>query len=47
MVEDAKKKSQTADLLKEADEFAEKNAENIIETTISKKVEEKEEELDR
>lgn len=47
MVEDAKKKSQTADLLKEADEFAEKNAENIIETTISKEVEEKEEELAR
>ena len=47
MVEDAKKKSQTADLLKEADEFAEKNVENIIETTIPKEVEEKEEELDR
>lgn len=41
-----KKKSQTADLLKEADEFAEKNAGNIIEATITPELE-KEDELDR
>ena len=46
LVEDAKKKSQTADLLKEADEFAEKNAGNIIEATITPELE-KEDELDR
>lgn len=46
MVDDAKKKSKTADLLKEADEFAERNIGNIVKETLETSIE-KDEEIDR
>lgn len=46
MVDDAKKKSKTADLLKEADEFAERNIGNIVKETLDVSIE-KDEEIDR
>ena len=46
LVEDSKKKSKTADLVKEADKFAEKNRENQTLENINL-IKEEEQELDR